>query len=382
METRRIYRGLVGVFIALTFASCVPGVVNRNVSKTTPQSYSNTSADTTNTARVRWRDFFSDPHLVALIDTALNNNQELNIVMQEIQISRNEVRARKGEYLPFVHLEGAAGVERAARYTRWGATEASTQIEPGKEMPDPLPDFLVGAFATWEVDIWNKLHNAKNAAVSRYLASIEGRNFLKTTLVAEIANSYYELLALDNQLDILKQNIGIQSNALEIVKLQKEATRVTELAVRRFEAQVLHTRALQYGVQQRIIETENHINFLVGRYPQPVTRNSQGFNDLVPENMYAGIPSQLLENRPDVRQAELDLAASQLDVKVAKANFYPSLGIVAGVGLDAFNAKYILQRPGAMLYNLAGDLTAPSRLRTTAPMRGRCRRLTIMSELF
>jgi multidrug efflux system outer membrane protein len=308
---------------------------------------------------VRWKEFFSDPYLAALIDTALSNNQELNIVMQEIQISRNEVRARKGEYLPFVHLEGAAGIERPARYTRWGATEATTQIEPGKEMPDPLPDFLVGAFATWEVDIWNKLHNAKNAAVSRYLASIEGRNFLKTTLVAEIANSYYELLALDNQLAILKQNIDIQSNALEIVKLQKEATRVTELAVRRFEAQVLHTRALQYGVQQRIVETANHINFLVGRYPQPVTRNSQGFNDLVPENIYAGIPSQLLENRPDVRQAELDLMASQLDVKVAKANFYPSLGIVAGVGLEAFNAKYIIQRPGAMLYNLAGDLAAP-----------------------
>lgn len=294
-----------------------------------------------------------------LIDTALSNNQELNIVMQEIQISRNEVRARKGEYLPFVRLEGAAGLEKPARYTRWGALAANTEIEPGKEMPDPLPDFLAGAFATWEVDIWNKLHNAKDAAVSRYLASIEGRNFLKTTLIAEIANSYYELLALDNQLAILKQNIEIQSDALEIVKMQKQATRVTELAVRRFEAQVLHTKALQYGIQQKIVETENHINFLVGRYPQPVARNSQGFNELVPQTMYAGVPSQLLENRPDVRQAELALAASRLDVQVARKNFYPSLGIVAGIGFQAFNPAYLIQKPGAMLYNLAGDLTAP-----------------------
>lgn len=359
METKSIFKGLVGVFIALTLASCVPGVVDKTANKSTPGSYVNNLQDTTNSARVQWKDFFTDPHLNALIDTALLNNQELNIVAQEITVSRNEVRARKGEYLPFVHLEGAAGVEKPGRYTRWGAVVSETEMEPGKEIPDPLADFMVGAFATWEVDIWNKLHNAKNAAVSRYLASIQGRNFLKTTLIAEIANSYYELLALDNQLAILKQNIEIQSNALEIVKLQKQATRVTELAVRRFEAQVLHTKALQYGIQQRITETENHINFLVGRYPQHVDRNSDGFNDLVPKTMYAGIPSQLLENRPDVKQAELDLMAARLDVKVAKANFYPQLGIVAGIGLDAFNPTYLVQKPGAMLYNLAGDLTQP-----------------------
>ncbi|HMJ68583.1 MAG TPA: efflux transporter outer membrane subunit [Cyclobacteriaceae bacterium] len=350
---------VVAAFIALTFASCVPSVVDKTANKSTPDSYVTNSQDTTNTARVRWSDFFTDPHLNALINTALGNNQELNIVAQEIQVSRNEIRARKGEYLPFVRLEGAAAVEKPARYTRWGAVETNTDIEPGKKMPDPYTDFMVGAFATWEVDVWNKLHNAKDAAVSRYLASIEGRNFLKTQLIAEIANSYYELLALDNQLDILKQNIDIQSNALTIVKLQKEATRVTELAVRRFEAQVAHTKALQYGIQQRIVETENHINFLVGRFPQTIARDSQGFKDLVPEKMYAGIPSQVLENRPDVRQAELGLMAARLDVKVAKKNFYPSLGIAAGVGLNAFNAMYLIQRPGAMLYSLAGDLTAP-----------------------
>ena len=105
-------------------------------------------------------------------------------------------------------------------------------------MPDPLPDYLLAAQASWEVDIWHKLHNAKKAAVTRYLSSVEGRNFTITNLVAEIANSYYELLALDNQLAIVNQNISIQSNALEVVRLQKEATRVTELPVRKFEAEV------------------------------------------------------------------------------------------------------------------------------------------------
>jgi NodT family efflux transporter outer membrane factor (OMF) lipoprotein len=350
---------VVAVFIALTFASCVPSVVDKTANKSTPGSYVTNSQDSTNTARIRWKEYFTDPYLNALIDTALRNNQELNIVLQDIQVARNEVRARKGEYLPFLDIRAGAGVEKPGRYTRIGANEATTEIEPGKDMPDPLPDYLVGAFATWQLDIWNKLHNAKNAAAARYLSSIEGRNFMITTLIAEIANTYYELLALDNQLEILKQNIDIQSNALVIVKMQKEATRVTELAVRRFEAQVLHTRALQFNIQQRIVEAENHLNFLVGSYPRHIPRDAEAFRNLVPDTIYAGIPSQLLENRPDIKQAELEVMASRLDIKVAKANFYPSIGISAGVGLQAFNPTYLVTRPGSMLYSLAGELAAP-----------------------
>ncbi|WP_200980279.1 TolC family protein [Echinicola sp. 20G] len=342
----------------LLSACKTPSVVERNANTDVPVSF-NGSQDTTNVAKVQWADYFTDPHLNALIDTALKNNQELNVIMQEIEISRNEVRARKGEYLPFVDIKAGAGVDKPGRYTSRGASEATTEIEPGREMPDPLQDYMVGAFATWELDVWGKLHNAKRAAVARYLSSVEGRNFMVTNLIAEIANSYYELLALDNQLEIVKRNIEIQSNALEIVKLQKQAARVTELAVRKFQAEVFHTKSLQYDIQQEIAITENKINFLVGRYPQHVERSPQAFSDLVPKAIRAGIPSQLLENRPDVRQAELELEAAKLDVKVAKARFYPSLGISAGIGFQAFNPSYLIKTPESLLYSLAGDLTAP-----------------------
>ncbi len=345
--------------MSCTFTACTtPALVEKSVNTSVPASYNN-SQDTANTATTKWQAYFTDPHLSALIDTALQNNQELNITLQEIQIAQSEVRARKGEYLPSVGLKSGAGLDKVARYTNIGAMEATTNIEGDREMPEPLPDFMVGAYAKWEVDIWHKLRNAKKAAVLRYLSSVEGKNFMVTNLVAEIANSYYELLALDNQLDIVKQNIDIQANALEIVKAQKEATRVNELAVRRFEAQVLNTKSLQYSIQQRITETENKINFLLGRYPQPITRSSQAFSDLKPGNIQAGIPAQLLENRPDIKQAEMDLAAAKLDVKVAKANFYPSLGITAGVGFQAFNPSFLLKSPESILYTLAGDLTAP-----------------------
>jgi NodT family efflux transporter outer membrane factor (OMF) lipoprotein len=345
-------------FLALSYTACVPSLVTRTPNKNIPATFS-TQKDSVSATAVNWKQYFTDPHLTALIDTALRNNQELNITLQEIEITRNEVRARKGEYLPSVGIRAGGGVEKVSRYTNIGAMEATTEIEPGKEMPEPVPDMFVGAFANWEVDIWHKLRNAKKAAVSRYLASVEGRNFMVTNLIAEIANSYYELLALDNQLAIVKQNIGIQTNALDVVRYQKQAGKVNELAVRRFEAEVLKTQSLQYDIQQRIVETENRINLLVGRYPQPIVRNAEAFTSLVPVAMQAGSPAQLLENRPDIKQAELELAAAKLDVNVAKANFYPSLGISAGVGLRALNPSYFVKAPESLLYSLAGDLAAP-----------------------
>ncbi len=346
------------IFLAVIFSACVPAIVSKKENTAISAGFNN-SQDTTNTAKVRWKDYFTDPNLIALIDTALHNNQELNITIQEIEIARNEVRARKGEYLPFVGLGAAASVEKRGRYTNLGSSEATTEIKPGKETPDPLQDYMVGAYATWEVDIWSKLHNAKRSAVSRYLSTIEGKNFMVTNLISEIANSYYELLALDNQLDLVKQNIEIQVDALQIVRQQKQAAQVTELAVRRFEAQVLNTRSLQFGIQQKITQMENYLNFLVGRYPQPIPRDSKDFNNLIPNTVQAGIPSQLLENRTDVKQAELKLVAAKLDVKVAKARFYPSLGISAGIGFQAFNPSYLIKAPQSLLYSLAGDLTAP-----------------------
>ncbi|MEJ8803375.1 TolC family protein [Pontibacter sp. H249] len=358
MLKKIIYKGLGIAYLGVSLTACVtPSAVERTENRMVPASYNN-SQDTTNTGTVGWKSYFADPYLAALIDTALQHNQELNITLQEIEISRNEVRVRKGEYLPSVGLRAGAGVDKVARYTNIGAMEATTEIKPEKEMPEPLQDFLIGAYATWEVDVWHKLRNSKKAAISRYLASVEGRNFMVTNLIAEIADSYYELLSLDCQLAIIKQNIELQDNALKIVKVQKEAARVTELAVRRFEAQLLHTQRLQYDIQQKITETENRINFLTGSYPQPVRRDVAAFEQLVPETINAGIPSQLLANRPDIKQAELELAAAKLDVKAAKAMFYPSVGITAGIGYQAFNPIFLL-KPESLLYTLAGDLAAP-----------------------
>jgi NodT family efflux transporter outer membrane factor (OMF) lipoprotein len=348
------------LILSLSLAGCsVPTVVQREANRSTPAAYQNGGQDSANTAVLPWKIFFTDQYLASLIDAALNNNQELMITLQEIELARNEVRIRKGAILPTVGARAGIEMDKSGRYTSQGAGESGVEIAPGQEITDPLTNFSGGLYARWEADIWRKLRTAKKAAISRYLASVEGRNFLLTNLVSEVANSYYELLALDNQLLIVQQNIQLQKDALDIIKIQKEAARATELAVQKFQAEVLKTQSLEYDIRQQITETENRLNLLLGRYPQPIARETSNFLEMLPAPVRTGIPSQLLANRPDIRQAEHQLTAAKLDVRVARAEFYPSLGITAGLGLAAFNPTYLAKLPESLALTLAGDLAGP-----------------------
>jgi multidrug efflux system outer membrane protein len=360
MKNANIYAVLSISILLLFLGSCKPlERVNKSPNLSTPSNYLTAAIiDSANSARMDWREYFNDEKLTALIDTALRNNQELNIFLQKIQMERNEVDVRQGEFLPSVRLGGAAEVEKVGRFTRNGAVEEQLEIRDGRAFPEPLPNFAIGAHAKWELDVWKKLRNAKKAALTRYLASIEGRNFLLTNLIAEIAENYYDLMALDNLLQIIDQNLKVQANAIKVAKLQKQAGKVSQLAIYRFEAQLLKTKNLKYAIQQKIVEAENRINFLAGRYPQAVERKSNSFMDIRTDSIQRGLPSQLLQNRPDIRQAELELAATKLDVKVAKAEFYPKFDISAGLGFQAFNPVLLLN-PRSILYNLAGDIVAP-----------------------
>ena len=286
------------------------------------------------------------------------NNQELNIVLQEIAISESEVLEKRGEYLPFADIGIGAGTEKAGRFTRDGAVEHNLEIDEHKGFPEPFSDFKLGAAASWEIDIWRKLRNAKDAAQLRYLAQTEGKNYLVTQLISEISGSYYELMALDNLLFTINQNVNIQESALEKMQALKENAKANQLAVNRFEAQLLNTKNQRFAIQQKITETENRLHFLTGSFPSGITRNSNQFMLIEVDSLQAGIPSQLLRNRPDIRQAELEMAAAKLDIKVAKADFYPQLELKAGIGYQAFNPSYLIN-PESLIFDLAGDLMAP-----------------------
>lgn len=361
MTNSRKIQWVIAFSLSAAVTGCkVPKATQIQENKFVPQQFTDVvKSDSINSASVKWREFFTDPNLVGLIDTALKNNQELNVTLQELAIAKNDILLRKGALKPTVGLRAGGGVEKVGRYTSQGAGDASTEIAPGKEMPDPLGDLTIGAYASWEIDVWKKLKDSEQAALNRYLATVEGKNFVLSSLIAEVARSYYELLALDNQLTIIKQNIELQDNALAVIRLQKQAARVTELAVQKFEAEVLKTKGMEFETRQQIKETENRINFLLGRFPQEIKRDKSNFVDLIPSKVQTGLPSQLLSNRPDIREAEYELAAAKLDVQIARKEFYPSLEISAALGLQAFKPSYLFKMPESVLYNLIGELAAP-----------------------
>lgn len=359
MKTKIYYTATIAFFIA-ALNGC--GTLSTNLSipeKEIPANFGNQKNTAGSIANINWREYFADTHLQKLIDTAVSNNIDLQMALQRIEVSRSSVKLANGALLPKVDLNIGAGIRKFGLYTMDGAGNASTEITPGQIVPENLPDYYVGLQSSWEIDIWGKLRNQRKSAVSHYLSSIEGANFVISNLVADVAIYYYELLALDNRRDIIKQNILKQQEALGVIKLQKEAGRANELAVQQFNAQLLNAQVLDKEVQQQIAETENKINFLLGRYPQPIQRVKEVLFKEIPQQISSGVPSQLLANRPDVREAEFQIEASKFDLKAAKAAFYPNFNITASFGFQAFNPEFLFMSPASIAYSVMGTLVAP-----------------------
>jgi multidrug efflux system outer membrane protein len=356
----KIYYTLVISFLTVNFNGCTSLDTHLSIpEKEIPASFQNQQDATTTIANINWRQYFTDPLLVKLIDTAVANNLDLQMALQRIEVSRSSVKLANGALLPKVDLSIGGGVQKFGLYTMDGAGNASTEITLGRTVPENLTDMFVGLQASWEVDVWGKLRSQRKSAVSQYLSSIEGTNFVISNLVADVAIHYNELLALDNELDIIRQTVRKQQEALEVVKLQKEAGRANELAVQQFKAQLLNTQVLEKQTLQQITETENKLNFLLGRYPQPIQRKKGVLFEAVSQQVASGVPSELLANRPDVREAEYQIEASKFDLKAARAAFFPNFNITATLGFQAFNPEFLFVSPASLAYSLFGTVVAP-----------------------
>ncbi|OAI13034.1 RND transporter [Methylomonas koyamae] len=315
--------------------------------------------DSAPVSNINWREYFADHHLLKLIDASVANNHDLQIALQRIETSRASVKLANAAMLPKVDLNIGGGVRKFGLYTMDGAGNASTEITPGNTVPEHLTDMFVGLQSSWEIDVWGKLENQRKAAASTYLSSIEAANFVISNLVADVAIYYNELLALDHELDIVRRTMEKEREALEVIKLQKEAGRANELAVQQFQAELLNTQVSEKTILQQIAETENKINYLLGRYPQAIERSKEVFFTETPHELSVGVPSQLLENRPDVRAAGHQIEASQFDLKAAKAAFYPNFNISATFGFQAFNPEFLFTTPASIAYSVFGQMIAP-----------------------
>jgi outer membrane protein, multidrug efflux system len=361
-QMKHVVARAIACSMLLVLPACLPALRNPVPAPAPPETFRGATS-TDNTSQVKIEEFYTDPLLICLVHQAFSveGNRELKILNEDVQVSRNEILARSGAYLPFLSLGANTGLNRFSRFTEQGASILDDPFLPGQHFTNPTGSYQLGANFTWQIDIYRQLRNARDAAAQRYIAASERRNYFATQLVAEIAENYYELVALDRRLENLDLTIQLQERSLEVARALLGQGRNTQLGVQRFLAEVRKNQSQKLIVNQDIIQVENRINFIINRYPQPVERVPAGFAeyfDLKIHDLSVGVPSQQLLNRPDIRGAERELVAAGLDVKVARANFYPQLVLNGGVGLESLVISHLFE-PTAVAGNIASGLVAP-----------------------
>jgi multidrug efflux system outer membrane protein len=302
-----------------------------------------------------WRDWFTDPALRAWIDDALVGGFAVRAADQAIAQAEASVRGARGARWPASGAYADASLTRFPAYTMDGAGYFSTPID-GRVVPELYPEYAIGLGATWEVSTWGRLRNLKERARAEYLASIHGRALIGAGVVASVASAWSELAALDRTLDILEASVARQGRALELVRAQKEAGRADELAVQQLMAELAETEAEAVDARQRRFELEGHLHVLAGRMPSSIPRSTTPAPPL--EAPAAGLPADTLRRRPDVLEAEQRVAAAGFDVRAARAAFFPTIALSAGVGPSGFGLRY-LASPESLAAGLAGGISAP-----------------------
>lgn len=297
-----------------------------------------TSADTTSIASLSWRELFTDPKLQALIETGLQNNTDLNIARLKVTEAEATLMTSRLAYLPSISFE-PSGTLRSV---------------DGNAM---TKSYDIAASASWEVDIFGKLTNAKRGAKAALEQSEAYRQAVQTQLIATIANSYYSLLMLDAQLDISERTAAIWGENVRAMKALKAAGDATELAVAQSEASKLSVDASIASLRQQIDQMENTLTALLGIAPQKIDRTTIG-EQRFPTELAASVPLQLLQRRPDVRQSEAALAQAFYATNAARAAFYPSITLSGSAGwTNAAGAA--ITNPGQWLFTAVGSLVQP-----------------------
>lgn len=308
-----------------------------------------------------WDTFFDDPNLIALIEQAISRHPDMEIALQQIEIARANLRMKRSASIPSIDALAEAGLRKYGFYTPDGIgnydTNFSENLKDDEKLPNPLPDYFIGLQASWEIDLWGKLKHKRRAAYQQFLSSYEGRKMVQTALVAEVAQSYFALIAKDNELVILDKNIGLQQNALEAIQVQREVGFANELGVSQFKAMLLNSKGKREDILLEIASLQHHINFLTGSTHGVINRATLDISIDLPA--LEAMPMQVLAFRPDIRQASLDLLASNAKLRAAKAEFLPSLVLSPYIGFQSFDLSKLLMSPTSLAYGLLGGVTAP-----------------------
>jgi outer membrane protein, multidrug efflux system len=328
-----------------------------------PSTYLTSSEEKSMDTLITWDNYFKDEQLKFLIEIALVNNQENLKTLERIKLAKSLYRASRNAFLPEINGFAGASKRKFGEYTMDGVgnfdSNLSSTVPEDKRIPDPYRDFALGASFNWEIDIWSKIKNQRKAAAARFLASQDMSNWVKTSLISEIANAYYTMVGLYVEIQILEENIYLQEMAYNLSKDLKESGKENQLAVDQFEALLLNSKALMLEKQRLRKSSELYLTALTGQFQINIEGIKLNLEEYQPDILQMGLPAQLLQARPDVRMAEKELLAAKADVNAAKAAYFPSLNLYGQAGFNAFDFQKLFINPASAIFSLGSGLTAP-----------------------
>lgn len=302
-----------------------------------------------NIAKIGYKDFFKDPVLVGLIDKAMVQNNDLQVALKQIEFASLAYTQSKWGNVPTINATANANISRPSDNSMNGMMAGKRYTE----------SYTAALNFSWEADIWGKIKGRKEQALADYLKTQEAAKAVKTQLVAAVVQGYYNLLMLDTQLEITKSNLTYADNTLKFLVKQQELGLTTALAVQQQEIvkdQILKTIP---AIESSVATQENALSLLTGSMPGKIERKASLNTIQSPDHISAGVPSELLSYRPDVKTAELEVRKSAAAIHVAKMSMYPSLNITAQGGVNAFQISKWFSIPGSLFGMAAGAIAQP-----------------------
>ena len=300
--------------------------------------------DTNSIAQIHWKDFFQDSQLQLLIDESLLENLDLKMAMERINVANAYFKQSKLEFYP----NAQAGVS---------VTQSKLSFPQGFGLIDNSTQYQFNISSSWELDIWGKLKSNKKAALAALLQTEAAKRAIQSQLISEIAYYYYNLIALDKQLEILEKTLNIRKEDVQVMKDLKASNIVNGAAVVQSEANLYTVEVAIPDVKRQIAETENAISFLLGSPSKDILRKQLDVLDL-PKELSVGVPAQLLQFRPDIQMAELDFRVAFEKTNIAKTAFYPTLTITANAGFSSLDFAKWFTADG-LFANIMGGITQP-----------------------
>ncbi len=329
------------LFLGVCLTSCQLGKHYTRPDLHLPERLDSMATDTMSIADFRWWEIYTDTTLQTLIRQTLEHNKDMLTAAARLKEMAAQKRIAYANLFP--EVKGQLYTDKEAE-------------NYGGDSYESVPEYSAKFIASWELDLWGNLRWAKDRSMAQFLQAVENQRALRMTLVAQVAQAYFELVALDNELAIVKQTLRARQESVHLAELRFNGGLTSETAYQQAQVELARTATLVPDLERAIALKENDICFLAGRYPSTVERSHHPQDIRLPETLPAGLPSSLLERRPDVRAAEEALIAANAEVGIAYTNLFPRITLTAHYGLESEEFRDFLHSP---YHFLSANLLTP-----------------------